>query len=343
MVYRVMQAGNIRERMEARLKRCKYHTKDGPTRRIHMLKAHKVLGPYATKLLADPELDKKEWEHDMRQAWRDHLVEKASRLDRFNGCYPLNRKATMVVHDELEKLAEGHSDDEDYDYAKVNRARADLGMLRHMLAGGLLTEERKKRHKGVEEGRECRCGAPNGTIEHKAWECPEHNPQRLTLRNEIGRQAYDNMPKCLSYAGLIPENYLYGEEKAIAIQRFLIGVWTREYMAYHGEDVAIFDRTSGATRAGPQTTSAASMARGHHVVWYEDPSGHSDSKFFCRKCGKSIKYQGHIGLKITKKKCKQEDLPKAQWLERPGAVVNAIKDRMAYEKLQDYANGHVLE
>ena len=37
MVYRVMQAGDIRERMEERLRRCKYHTKDGPTRRIHML------------------------------------------------------------------------------------------------------------------------------------------------------------------------------------------------------------------------------------------------------------------------------------------------------------------
>ena len=74
----------------------------------------------------------------------------------------------MRLYHELETVAEGHSDDEEYDYMETNRARAAMGVLRHMLGGGLLTEERQRRHKQIEEGRECRCGAKEGTIEHKA-------------------------------------------------------------------------------------------------------------------------------------------------------------------------------
>ena len=55
------------------------------------------------------------------------------------------------------------------------------------------------------------------------------------MKKEIGKTAYGRMPKCLRYAGLIPAEWPYGEERGYLVQRFLLDVWTEEYRAYHGE------------------------------------------------------------------------------------------------------------
>ena len=59
-------------------------------------------------------------------------------------------------------------------------ARIDLGVLRRVLAGGLLTNERVARHRMDGGSRECYCGAAEATVEHVTWECPRWPARRGT-------------------------------------------------------------------------------------------------------------------------------------------------------------------
>ena len=103
-----------------------------------------------------------------------------------------------VPHDALQALADGRDEPPvqgDYDIwgtlqtdlegggaaEATVEARINLGVLRRILAGGLLTNERVARHRKDGGSKVCRCGAPEATVLHVSWECPRYADERRAL------------------------------------------------------------------------------------------------------------------------------------------------------------------
>eukprot|EP00971_Amphidinium_carterae_P236090 4685378-Amphidinium_carterae.1 len=155
-------------------------------------------------LLAEEPLDFDKWAHDLREAWRQHLWARVAR-DRpqhYNDAVPINVTSTMALHDELVVQAVGPEDTGSLDGSAVISARCHLSLLRRLLAGGLLTNDRTAKHRG-ESGRRCQCGAEQ-TVLHVSWECPLYHEIRTPLLQQLPMPEH-HLPTSCRYAGVISE------------------------------------------------------------------------------------------------------------------------------------------
>ena len=119
---------------------------DGPTARLCTLSQSAVLGDLVNKLI-NGDFNEDEWLHMLREAWRNRLWNRVSkeRSHHYAGAHAVDRSRTMKWYNQLQRVADKSLDDEND--LEVSQARAQLGVLRTILAGGLMTPDRALRHR----------------------------------------------------------------------------------------------------------------------------------------------------------------------------------------------------
>ena len=263
---------------------------DGPTLRLQNLRDVSVLAPRVNDLM-EGEIDEGLWLHQLRDEWRDSLWRRVSqeRAQHYAGAGKVDRFRTLIYHRELEERAK--QDDED--------ARAKLGVLRRIVAGGLMTPERASRHKRQDINRTCSCGVEEEIIMHVSWRCSLYVEERAPVLEALGCRIED-LPICFTYAMVVPENLYLNDAVIRIVQSFLVDVWQKHIIRWHaGGDLEDKSRS----RPTQEITEHGIVENGHLLAPREGGG------FWCRLCGKFTSYTEHVRLKITSKPCTQTDGP----------------------------------
>ena len=225
------------------------------------------------------------WAHELRDVWRHELLRRAAknRPQHYGDVLRLDMKRTMILYNEwdLQALRTG-------DENTIMRQ----GVLRRLLTGGLLTEERNARHHKDATPARCACGA-EPTVLHISWHCPIYNPQRAPLQNA----AFAQLPTCTRYSGLILKDSKYLTDTPIKLlQSVLVSIWQLYIQAYksgqHQEE----------TPATAIHSDPAKQENGHLLK----PRPNGLPGVFCCRCGKYVARSKHIRLKITRAPCTQK-------------------------------------
>lgn len=304
---------------------------DGPTARLRVLSETSVLGPLVYKLV-DGEYSEDQWLHDLRQAWRSHLWKRVSRErhQNYTGAANIDRFKTMKWHNTLEHIAD--SAEESSTDEQVLNARAQLGVLRLLFAGGLMTPDRALRHKKQGEHM-CRCGLEREFVEHVSWRCMQYQEYRFSLANELSC-AIDDLPVCMKYAGIVPEGSMLTTQEVCAVQSFLVEVWQHHIKQWHsvGDLVVI-----------PREVDDQQVLRGENV----EENGHllapraNGPGMWCKRCGKFVALLKHVCLKIRRQACAN---PNGPLLAQEGHnMAESRLDRLERELKKYNKGGHVLK
>ena len=115
----------------------------------------------------------------------------ADRPEHSGSAEVIDRERTLLWHDEpqVEADKEDSLDNLDFDQSNV---RAKLGILRRLLAGGLMTSAmRDTRHLIIAL---CACGQTQETVQHVSWKCERYADIREPLL------LLESLPKCFYYA-----------------------------------------------------------------------------------------------------------------------------------------------
>lgn len=146
---------------------------DGPTARLRTLSQSAVLGELIYKLI-NGDFNEDEWLHMLREAWRNHLWNRVSRerSHHYAGAHEVDRIRTMKWYNQLQQVADNTI--ADTDDMEISQARAQLGVLRTIFAGGLLTPDRALRHRNKGGHHLCRCGLERESVEHVSWRCMQY-------------------------------------------------------------------------------------------------------------------------------------------------------------------------
>ena len=265
---------------------------DGSTLRLQNLRDASVLVSRVNDLMAG-EIDEGLWLHQLRDEWRASLWRRVSqeRSQHYAGAEKVDRLRTMLYHHELEERAQQNDED----------AWAKLGVLRRIVAGGLMTPERASRHKTPRCQSYCSCGAEEETIMHVSWRCSLYVEERTPVLEALGCRIED-LPMCCTYAMVVPENFYLSDAVVRIVQAFLVDVWPYGTLS-SGMQGEIW-RTKAAADPNRRLLSTAWLRMGsprHHA-----PGG----GLWCRLCGKFISYTcSDVRLKITSKPCTQKDGP----------------------------------
>lgn len=194
-----------------------HHTnRDGPTARLRHLIVHPALGPMVTKLVhhGSSQEEEGQWLHDIREAWRNHLWKRAikERKQHHGDCTNVDRVRTMRYHDELHRIANEETEEETPSLEVVD-ARMRIMVLRRIIAGGVMTQERNSRHQRMRDNqmsKMCTCGEAEETVEHVAWHCRHHmERRRQALRVLKGARLTVSM----KYAGIIQKHSKITDEQ----------------------------------------------------------------------------------------------------------------------------------
>ncbi|CAK0878634.1 unnamed protein product [Prorocentrum cordatum] len=317
--------------------------RDGPTLRLRVLSRSGVFGPLVGRLLDGAVTDKQtegEWLHDLRDAWRralwQRLVKERGHQD--GGAEDVDRVRTMILHDRLQEQASAEEEAQEEEAAE---ARAKLGVLWRILAGGLLTNERVGRHK-KEGSLACACGAPEATVEHVTWECSQYEPARQRLLAELPRITF--LALCTRYAGIIPASSPLTQRQSVLLQTFMLTVWRDQVQRWHrGDDLLQVAEPEAPAPAGQEGAAAAAQQghaeNGHHLERRVGADG-----LWCRKCGKFVQRTQHVRLKITGRRCEFPDLPPERWLQREGQRQAESRLDQLWRDTEERYNkgGHVL-
>ena len=157
---------------------------DGPTARLRTLSQSAVLGELIYKLI-NGDFNEDEWLHMLREAWRNHLWNRVSRerSHHYAGAHEVDRIRTMKWYNQLQQVADNTI--ADTDDMEISQARAQLGVLRTIFAGGLLTPDRALRHRDKGGQQLCRCGLERESVEHVSWGCVQYQNLRKELLQQL--------------------------------------------------------------------------------------------------------------------------------------------------------------
>ena len=149
---------------------------EGPAARLRLPADSPVFSNLVHELVYQ-HIDEQEWAHRLRMAWRMFLVEKAmkDRPQHYGDVQELDFRRTMVLHERWEREANKVCNDYDIQGTfTTEEYRQKTAVLRLMLAGGLMTEERDYRHKRVHQDANCAVCGVLKTVWHVSWECKIH-------------------------------------------------------------------------------------------------------------------------------------------------------------------------
>ena len=292
---------------------------DGPTARLVVLSQDATLGPLVQQLLCG-QIQEDEWLHNLRDAWRVHLWKRVhtERPQHYAGVDKLDRRCTLKWYKSLE--AESNLDGDDSRSEQVIRARLQLGTLRTIFAGGLMTPERAARHKRQYVECTCSCGADRETVDHVSWHCSIYKEARDSLFRNIGCRLSD-FPVCFRYTALVPEEFFLSDECIKEVQQFLVSTWSTHIRRwYEGKDLE--DRgvaeTSEAHARQLGEDAVTVYENGHTIV----PLSEGKQGVWCNRCGRYTYNLRHARLKITKHAC---PYPNGEPLQREGYLDSATR------------------
>ena len=136
----------------------------------------------------------------------------------------------------------------------VSEARAHMGVLRTIFAGGLMTPDRAYRHRNKGGEQMCRCGLERESVEHVSWRCMQCNDLRTD-------------------PAVTPEGCALSNDEIFYIQSFLVQVWQHRIKQWHsGGDLTII----------PKTVDSQQVLRGEEI----EENGHLlAARQKCQECG----------------------------------------------------------
>ena len=294
---------------------------DGPVSRVQRI----LKGPFQAlvkQLINDQVLNIELWAHQLRDCWRAELLQKAAknRPQHFHDVTNLDFRRTLLLYKKLDHLALMTADEQIF---------MQQGVLRRLLVGGLMTEERDARHRKDLQSVQCPCGG-DPTVLHISWSCPLF----ADLRKPIQHIDFRTLPTCTQYAALIPQHLNMPDQQVLILQQTLVNIW-RQYI----QDFKSGQRSETARTA--QSSEAAPIDQNGHVL---KPRPNNQPGVFCCKCGKFVARSKHIRLKITSQPCAQRDSPII--LEKEGFNQSEKRLDDAFQKLlTDYnaTSKHTLE
>ncbi|CAE7804996.1 unnamed protein product [Symbiodinium sp. CCMP2592] len=222
-VMRIMRVPDIAAEIRRRYHCTPSAVVDGPTLRLQNLRDVSILSTRVNELMAG-EIDEGLWLHQLRDEWRAYLWQKVSqeRSQHYAGAGRVDRVRTLLYHRRLEERA--RQGDED--------AWAKLGVLRRIIAGGLMTPERASRHKRQDSNRMCSCDAEEETIMHVSWRCALYAEERAHVLESLGCRIED-LPICFTYAMVVPEDFYLNDDVVLLVQEFLVDVWQKHIVRWH--------------------------------------------------------------------------------------------------------------
>ena len=267
---------------------------DGPTARPKTLADASVLGRHIYTLI-NGEFCEGNWLHQLRDEWRNFLWGRVARerSHHYAGAQQVDRKRTMRWYNMLQEIAD--QEEGEGDGSQVSEARAQMGVLRTILAGGLMTPDRALRHRRKQGEHMCRCGAERESVEHVSWRCEQYQEYRSQLSTQLSC-SIDELPVCMQYAAVVPTDCLLTDEEIFAIQSYLVKVWQHHIKQWQaGEDLVVI----------PREINEQQVIRGEDV----EENGHllaarsNGPGMWCKRCGKYTSMLKHVRLKITKTPC----------------------------------------
>ena len=335
-MHRAMKNPGIREKVSEMYQKPAVAARPGPVMRLRCLGRLAVYGGAVEELVAGVD-NQGEWEHNLRESWRSELSRRLARerARHYAGATHVDRERTMALYNRLQRRANeedvsgDQDDDEQAGAAGALEARKQLGVLRLVLAGGLMTSERNARHRGDGSHSKCRCGAEEDVM-HVTWHCGEYAGRRREALKVLPGDIMQ-APMCVLYAAVIPQSSPLTVPQVVALQTMFVDIWTRHIQRYHEGD-----RFADGPGSGPR---ALTMENGHALAPRKDAEG-----VWCRKCGKYVQRLQHVRLKITGAPCTAADLPEERWLQTEGhrqSTTNLDKlERELHEKYN--SGGHTL-
>ena len=276
------------------------------------------------------------WKHDLRECWRMHLLKQLQheRSHQYARATQIDRVRTMKFHDQLQVLADG-CDVPDLALTQ-EEAWMKIAVLRRLLAGGLLTEARIRRHKRRQDIQLCSCNSgEEATVEHVSWRCLHFHDLRQPMMDALADQI-PHFPIITQYAGIFLNDSPLSQNQITLAQSTLVEIWQANIQRFYAEDLhndPPDEPDQSSTRRQPRD------ANGHSLVFKEGGG------VFCQKCGKYVQNLGHIKLKITKKACEFSHVQPADYITEPGKSNNRHRLERAFQELnQKYNRGnHDLE
>ncbi|CAE7437407.1 unnamed protein product [Symbiodinium sp. CCMP2592] len=313
---------------------------EGPAARLRLLADSPVFRELINELVYRP-VNEQEWAHRLRMAWRQFLVAKVikDRPQHYGDIQDLDFRRTMLLHERWEREANVVCSDDDLEGASATEVvRQKVAVLRLLLAGGLMTEERDYRHKRVHQDANCSVCGVLKTVWHVSWDCKVHSHIRDPVVASLPCSV-NALPVCTRYAGIIPTRLVMDDAQVCALQSMLVDIWRRNIAEFHDKQrhyqtvVHAAVQEGGGQDGAFQENGHAIQARteGRPGVW-------------CRKCGKFVTRLKHVKLKITGTVCAQKDLPEAEWLEAEGFARSSARLKQLRRELQSKYNRarHVL-
>lgn len=191
---RCLRQPHFRDIIQNRLRSVRRKSIEGPVRKIRKLLAGPFRDLVEELLHNDLQGDAlEEWAHRTRDKWREVLVQKASknRPQHYSDICDLDHFRTMALYRQWDAEAQILEDENLY---------MKLGVLRRLLVGGLLTEERDSRHRKDLRQPKCQCGA-EPTVWHISWYCPLFENARKHILDVVKPE---DLPMCTRYSALIP-------------------------------------------------------------------------------------------------------------------------------------------
>ena len=317
-VMRGMRDHHIAATMRRRFALQPLHLVDGPSQHLRFLADHSVLGTVVNTFMSrstEVSFHEDSFLHELRETWRRHLWQKAAdgRPDHYGGAQCIDRGRSLKYCEELRCLADAEDQVACVDFDKTD-VRAKLGILRRILAGGIMTPERYARHKRQHD-QMCACGLEKETVMHVSWSCPRYSTLRqpiLDLFAELGVQQ-SIFPACFQYAAIVPENFPWSDKLIHTVQSSLVAIWQQATVDwYAGTDLQQKQSKMQATRT---MVGDLILENGHLLASRSPQDG-----MWCKLCGKYVANMKHIRLKITKVRCPMEGGP---LLSQEGFLTNA--------------------
>jgi hypothetical protein len=310
----------------------------GPCARIQELADGPLSEPIQQLLLN--QIDNLElWKHNLREQWRQNLLRQLEkeRSHQYQHATKIDRNMTMMFHDMLQQVADGTG----HPGLQLTPEEAwmKLAVLRRMLAGGLLTQSRIRRHRRHNEIHVCECGlGEESTVEHVSWRCKHFDHIRQPMLLQLNPHI-QNLPVVTRYAAVALRDTLLTQDEVILLQSTLVQIWQSHIERFYGEDndPPPNDPDVGVNSDNPEPPK---NANGHSLAFKADGIG-----VFCQKCGKHVTDLGHIKLKITGKRCEFEHVSPSQYVDQPGKHNNQNRLQKAFQDMNEKYNkgNHVLE
>ena len=296
---------------------------DGPVSNLQFLADNTVLGRTIYGLFSGRRIDEGKFLHDLRDQWRGFLwrTVAVNRPQHYGGAESIDRPRTLRLYETLRSVADTEDLDECLGDDKSVQRR-QLGVLRRIFAGGLMTPERSARHKRLSNDRLCACGGDKETIFHISWYCSQYSHIRMEVLDSFSNLgiSLESLPVCFTYAGIVPTDFFLSDELIERVHRMLISIWQEHIKNWHaGKDLG-----EVVSKARSERTMVGGLIseNGHLLAPRDTGSG-----LWCRRCGKYVQRLEHVRLKITGQPCDHPNGPllHSEGYSRSSARLDALE------------------